>query len=128
MKPVRCLAAALLAAASLACAAGPAAQAVVVQPRPFGYTVGDLVTQRVLLVRAGRPFEPSELPTAARVNAWLERRAAHVESSATGERWVVVEYQVLNAPRALATIALPSWELASADGGAALPAPTASWL
>jgi mxaA protein len=126
MKTMRCVAAAVLAASSCACFADPAAEAVVVQPRPFGYTVGDLVTQSVLLARGGQPFEPSALPAAGRTNAWLERRGAHVESSAAGQRWLVVEYQLVNAPRALSTIALPAWELASAAGGAGLGVPAAA--
>ena len=37
----------------------------------FGYTVGGIATQRVLLPDG---FQPAELPEAARASAWLERR------------------------------------------------------
>ena len=111
----------LLAAALLGEAAGAATgDAVVRQPRPFGYTVGDIAVQQVLLARAGSAFEPAALPGPARVSAWLERRTARVEAAADGERWLVVEYQVVNAPRSLATIALPGWELAGSNGAAPL--------
>jgi mxaA protein len=97
-----------------------AIDAVVRQPRPFGYTVGDIALQEVLLARDGRGFQPASLPPPARVNAWLERRAARVRSGEDGARWLLVEYQVVNAPRALATIAVPGWELAGAAGAPAL--------
>ena len=59
----------------------PAPNAIVQQPRPFGYVVGDVLTQRVLLQVEGRGFEPAALPAAGRVGAWLERRTPRIESS-----------------------------------------------
>lgn len=117
----------LLALALLACA-GAAAQpapghAVVQQPRPFGYTIGDLLTQRVLLARGGRAFEPAALPEPGRANAWLERRPARIEAAADGQRWLVVEYQLVNAPVALASVPVPAWELAGPAGTPALRVP-----
>jgi mxaA protein len=110
------LAAALVGGAALA-APG---DAVVRQPRPFGYTVGDIAVQQVLLARDGGAFEPAALPGPARVSAWLERRTARVEAAADGARWLVVEYQVVNAPRSLATVPLPGWELPGRAGAAPL--------
>lgn len=91
--------AAALAAMILAIEAGAAATAgtiaTVAQPRPFGYVVGDLVTQRVLLHSAHSDFEPdfepAALPDAQRLNVWLERRAPRIESTADGRRWLVVD-------------------------------------
>lgn len=77
------------------------------QPRPFGYVVGDLVTQRVLLT----DFEPTALPPAQRVNIWLERRTPRMEIAADGRRWLIVDYQLINAPQALSTVHLPAWRL-----------------
>ena len=125
---------AMLTAAALACLAGtlaaaqPAAPpsapagsaAEVLQPRAFGYTVGDLAVQRVRLSLAGRPFEPASLPAPARVSAWLERRAARVEAAPDGARWLVVEYQIVNAPRTLVTIPVPGWDLPGAAGASGL--------
>jgi mxaA protein len=107
--------AALLAAALLACA-GARAQpqdAFVEQPRSFGYTVGDIATQRVLLPDG---FAPGPLPEAARASAWLERRPARLERSADGRRWLAIDYQLVNAPRALATVTVPAWQLAGPAG------------
>lgn len=117
-------AARVLPAAALALFAGAAlavaGDAVVHQPRAFGYTVGDIAVQHVLLAREGHAFEPAALPAPARISAWLERRAARVEAAADGARWLVVEYQLVNAPRSLATISLPGWELPGAAGAAPL--------
>src|SRR4051812_28945723 len=95
--------------ADLEIAAPP--NAIVEQPRPFGYVIGDLLTQRVLLQLKGQPFEPGNLPRAERISAWLERRPPTVESTPDGRRWLIVEYQVVNAPQALTLAHVPAWEL-----------------
>jgi mxaA protein len=96
------------------------ANATVQQPRPFGYVVGDLLTQRVLLQLEGREFEPASLPAAARLGVWLERRAPRVENAHDGRRWLSIDYQVINAPQALTSISLPAWELKPKAGATTL--------
>lgn len=110
-------------AAPYAIAAQQPAPAIVEQPRPFGYVVGDLVTQRVLLTTPRQEFEPAALPPVQRVNIWFERRAPRVELAADQRRWLVVEYQIINAPQTLTSIQLPAWELEA--GGAKLQIPAA---
>jgi mxaA protein len=83
------------------------AEAVVEQPRAFGYVLGDVITQRALLQRDGAPFELAKLPATQRVGMWLERRAARIETAADGRRWLIIEYQLINAPRILTTITVP---------------------
>ena len=104
----------------VATGAYPAATAVVEQPRPFGYVVGDVLTQRVLLEIGGHGFAPAALPKAERVNDWLERRPARIESRPDGHRWLALDYQVINAPQSLTTVNLPAFELQGAPGGATL--------
>lgn len=99
--------------------------AIVEQPRPFGYVVGDLVTQRVLLTTPGQDFEPTALPPAQRVNIWLERRAPRIEKASDGRRWLVLDYQLINAPQALTTIQLPAWRIEDKAQGARLDIPAA---
>ena len=94
----------------------PPNSATIEQPRPFGYVVGDLLTQRVLLESGGRVFEPANLPRAERISVWLERRPPRVESTPDGRRWLVVEYQVVNAPQNLTLIRVPAWELKATVG------------
>ena len=109
MRPAGFVAAVLLCAlVAPVRAQGPAA--VVQQPRPFGYSVGDIATQRVLLPPGAGA--PAALPEPGRANAWLERRAARFERDADGRRWLAVDYQVVTAPRTLASVPLPAWELA----------------
>ena len=100
--------------------AAPPSNAAVEQPRSFGYVVGDLLTQRVLLELNGGAFEPAALPRPERVSAWLERRAPRVESTSDGRRWLAVEYQVVNAPQALTLIHVPAWELRAKSGSEVL--------
>src|SRR5262245_9777761 len=108
-----------MAAIFLATCAYPAETAVVEQPRPFGYVVGDVMTQRVLLEIDGHELAPAALPKAERVNVWLERRPARVESL-QGHRWLALDYQVINAPQSLTTVNLPAFELQGAPDGATL--------
>jgi mxaA protein len=90
--------------------------AVVEQPRPFGYVVGDVLRQRVLLQLDGHAFEPATLPGAERISAWLERRPLRVEATSDGRRWLNVDYQVINAPQAMTLVRIPSWELKAKSG------------
>jgi len=108
-----------MAAIFVATSAYPAT-AVVEQPRPFGYVVGDVMTQRVLLEIGGQELAPAELPKAERVNLWLERRPARIESLPDGHRWLALDYQVINAPQSLTTVNLPAFELQGAPDGATL--------
>ena len=95
--------------------AGALTEATVEQPRLTGYFVGDLLTQRVLLQRDGQTFRPVTLPASGRVSAWFERRQATVATDTSSRRWLVVEYQILNAPPKLIDVTLPAWQLAVAS-------------
>jgi len=99
-----------------------ATEAVVQQPRLTGYFVGDLLTQRVLLQRDGQPFTPAALPANGRVSAWFERRGTTLATDAAQHRWLVVEYQILNAPPKLTDVTLPASQLAATSGASGSPA------
>jgi mxaA protein len=90
-------------------------EAKVQQPRAFGYVLGDVITQRVLLEAARAPFEVAKVPGSQRVGIWLERRAARVETTVDDKRWLVVEYQLINAPRILTIVTVPPLLLESSD-------------
>jgi mxaA protein len=90
----------------------------VVQPRPSGYFVGDVVTQRVLLEGDGTPVT---LPPPGRVNTWFERRRTTIETDTSGRHWLAVEYQFLNAPKAVTAATLPAWLLTVKASAAAPP-------
>ena len=101
-----------------ASAAAAPGTAVVRQPRDFGHVIGDVLTQRVLLQDGGRPLRPLALPPADRVGPWLERRAPRLETDDEGRRWLAIDYQFVNAPRALATTPLPALAIRTALGEA----------
>lgn len=105
--------------------AAPAAAAVPVaaveQPRSFGHVLGDVLTQRVRLLREGREIQPASLPTVDRVSVFLERRASRIEKDELGARWLVIEYQVVNGPRALTVATLPALSLATDAGPLQVP-------
>jgi mxaA protein len=111
---------AALALASVSFGAAPCANATetasVVEPRTFGHTIGDVLTQRILLQAKGRDVGQVTLPSAGRVDVWLERRPARIETDSQGRRWLVVDYQVTNAPRSLTRIALPALALKTGAG------------
>ncbi|WP_280151603.1 calcium incorporation protein MxaA [Piscinibacter sp. XHJ-5] len=106
----RCLATLLL-----ALAAGAAPAATVEQPRPFGHVIGDVLTQRVLLHDDGHEVTATA-PPAGRVGPWLERRPARVERDSAGRRWLVLDYQVINAPRDVSVVSLPALTIATQAG------------
>lgn len=111
------LGAAALAYSSFGCAAaGTPPSAFVDEPRAFGHTIGDVLTQRVLLHAAGRDFGDVAPPSSGRVGVWFERRPARIETDALKRRWMVIDYQVTNAPRALTQLALPALLLRTRAG------------
>jgi mxaA protein len=93
-----------------------AVPAIVQQPRAFGYVLGDVLTQRVLLQAGGNDMGAVTPPSVGRTGVWLERRPASFETDADGRRWMVIGYQVVNAPQTLTKITLPALTLTSATG------------
>jgi len=89
--------------------------ATVRQPRPFGYVLGDVVTQQVQLQPGWSPPVPAALPP-GRISAWLERRPIATHVDADGRRWVDISYQIVNAPRTLTAISLPALVMPLAAG------------
>jgi mxaA protein len=89
---------------------------VVQQPRPFGYVLGDTLTQRILLGPAGREFQPATLPPTERAGLWFARRSSKIERAEDGRRWLVIDYQLVNAPQTLMTVNLPAVTLKSNTG------------
>lgn len=91
-------------------------EAEVRQPRTFGYFLGDILTQDVLLDLPTGSFEPAELPRVERVNAFFERRTPKAIAADDGRQWLRVQYQIINVPSQTETIELPSWRMKEASG------------
>lgn len=81
------------------------------QPRPYGYLVGDLLQQDVLLQVDGRPVEIVDLPRRDRIGVWLARRDTEILTRADGTRWMRLEYQIVNASKDVDVITLPKLHL-----------------
>jgi mxaA protein len=96
---------------------------IIEQPRPFGYVLGDTLTQRILLQSAGNDFDPAALPPVERAGLWFARRSSRIERADDGHRWLVIDYQLINAPQTLMTVNLPSVTVKSKAGHGMLAAP-----
>ena len=122
--PVGVLAWALLTLQSAAQMTTPAAgvkppaptPALVQQPRAYGYTVGDLLQQRIALGTVAAPFVPAELPRIGRIGSSLWRRRSTLQVDAGGQHWLQIEYQLINTPQSLTLWYLPKLLLKAADG------------
>jgi mxaA protein len=97
--------------------------AVVEQPRSFGYVIGDIATQRVLLEDRGRAFTLDRMPAAGPLGNWVERRAARIQRDSRGRQWLAVDYQIMNSPQAIQLVTLPAWKLAMKNGETDLAVP-----
>ncbi|WP_025597125.1 hypothetical protein [Burkholderia sp. WSM2230] len=95
---------------------GTTFQPTVQEPRAFGYLLGDVLTQRILLQDDSRNVGSVTPPSPGRTDAWLERRRVRTETDADGRRWMAIDYQVVNVPTSLTQIALPALTLASSSG------------
>ena len=56
------------------------------------------------------------LPPADRVGRWFERRTPRLETDAEGRCWLVLEHQLINAPRALTAATLPALVITTTGG------------
>lgn len=79
----------------------------VVEPRAFGYSVGDVLQRRVLLqLPPGWALDLSSLPKARRPGQALELRAAQLDG-----RELRLDYQVFLAPTEVRTLEVPPLQL-----------------
>jgi mxaA protein len=94
-----------LAARAMAEPAAPSAE--LIEPRAFGYTVGDVLQRRVLLQwQEGLAPDLSSLPQTRRPGQALELRAARLDGHE-----LRLEYQVFLAPSEVRTLEMPPLQL-----------------
>ncbi|WP_259294932.1 calcium incorporation protein MxaA [Paraburkholderia sp. DHOC27] len=91
-------------------------QPVVQEPRAFGYLLGDVLTQRILLPSGENGWGAVTPPSIGRTGDWLERRPARFETDAEGRRWMAIDYQVVNVAPTLSKITVPALTLTTASG------------
>ena len=101
----------------LLCSIGVDGSVPVQQPvRRFGYFIGDVVEQQIHLQVEGENIELAEIPPNRRVGQWLERLSSTLITADRGQHWLVLRYQIINAPSELIAISLPALSLTSIDG------------
>lgn len=87
----------------------------VVEPRTYGYVIGDRIRREVRLVlRADYRLDEAGLPSAGRLDRWLELAEPEVAVATDDERReyrLAFTYQVVNAPVGLQTIDIPQMNL-----------------
>src|ERR1700722_2754697 len=110
------LALALTPAMSVATVSGNLFQPTVQEPRAYGYLLGDVRTQRILLPTGDNDVGSVAPPSIGRSGAWLERRPARYETDADGRRWMAIDYQLGNGAPTLTRISLPALRLTTASG------------
>lgn len=89
----------------------PAVPAVSVQMRDIGYTLGDLMTERVSIsLPPGQEIDVDSLPALGRVTPWLELRKAELQQR-QGSIKLDFEWQVFATVEHAAVLALPAIEL-----------------
>lgn len=120
------LAAFLLALApASAGAASPILSVHTVEPRDFGYFVGDVFRREIDVVMA-EPYrlDKASVPAPGRLNYWLDLRAvtlAETHTSGTGRYRLSLDYQTFYVPLSPAPLAVPAFTLrASGEGEAAV--------
>ena len=73
----------------------------VATPRQFGYTIGDPIEHRVLLVlHPGFELDPASVPEPGRIGRWLALNEAGIEGKAEGDAFrhtIRLRYQIVNA-------------------------------
>jgi mxaA protein len=117
---MRRLHACLLAACAAVLLPSATAEGLPPAPRTFGYTVGDILVQQVPLVRDGKDVTPESLPPPGRVGSSFWRRGARVAKDAEGRSWLLVEYQIIDAPPALEVWFLPPLQIRDAGNAGML--------
>lgn len=96
--------------------------------RTAGYVVGDILTQKIPLKHNGKQWSATELPPIGRVGLSLWRRSATVQSDGDDRQWLVMQYQVINAPQSLSVWQLPAVTVSSSDAsGESLQVPPQSF-
>jgi mxaA protein len=89
------------------------AVAKVLPERNFGYVIGDILTQHIVLPDAYKHTDLSRLSNISRVSTWLERQSAIMNTAFDGTPILTLRYQIINAPQTIISVALPELSLAS---------------
>ncbi len=81
--------------------------------RAFGYVIGDVLEQGILLEA---DVDLVGIPPERRVDEWLERVSSTVVTKKKNQRWLMMQYQVTNSPLIARSISLPALEINTSNG------------
>lgn len=87
----------------------------IVQPRSFGYVLGDVLEQRINLSGKIASSQLGDFEQLERVNNWLERISAEVDTDSDGQYWLILRYQITNAVEQSTMITLPAVDIMLTD-------------
>ena len=84
----------------------------IVEPRPFGYVIGDTLTRRIVLETAGgAALEVDRLPKPGRVSSWLDLVDVNTHAGAGNRHVLTFTYQIFNSAPEVSTRALPALDI-----------------
>lgn len=86
------------------------AQSIVSPEKTVGYSLGDVIEQRVSLEQLDTATALEQLPLLQREGPWLERVSATVSKDTD---WLIVRYQIVNAPTEVVVTTLPALNIAN---------------
>lgn len=82
--------------------------------RAFGYSIGDVLEQRIHLETDDDTLHKLvQAPDEQRVGRWLTRHSARIDDEG---RWLSIRYQVINATPAIRVVNLPAMNLPTQNG------------
>jgi mxaA protein len=83
-----------------------------VEPRPFGFVIGDTLTRRIELeTAAGTSIDRERLPKPGRVSSWLELVDVSVDARAGNRHALAFTYQIFNSAPEVRTRPLPAVDI-----------------
>jgi mxaA protein len=110
-----------------AAADGSTVQLEVATPRDYGYVIGDTITHTVRLeLGSSYGLDESSLPTAGRIDRWLELRPPRVRQADHGLEISLV-YQLIDAPAETRELVVPRQTLKIVGADRALPMFVPEW-
>lgn len=129
MRPL--LVCAMLAAMALTAAAAGGVRVAILEPRPFGYFLGDAFRREVeVSVPAGAELELASLPHPGPINYWLELRSVDVEEQAGSEGTtyrIALDYQAFYSALDPRRLTVPGFTLKVAEAGTTEDAVVPDW-
>ncbi len=82
-----------------------------VEPRPFGFVIGDTLTRRVVFEAANSTIDVERLPKPGRISNWLELVDVTTLGGGGGQHELAFTYQIFNSTPEVTTRALPAVDI-----------------